>query len=278
MVNHMNLTSNIQSYSINFSDDVTIIRANQINIFYSGKMVVENFNLQVPKNKITALIGPSGCGKSSIIRSFNRMNDIIPGFSLEGEVIYKGKNIYSSSEDPVRIRRQIGMVFQKPNPFPKSIYENVAFGARINQYQGNMDELVEYSLIQAALWDEVKDKLKESAYALSGGQQQRLCIARAIAVSPYILLMDEPASALDPVATLKIEELMQELKEKYTIIVVTHNMQQASRVSDYTAFMSLDREKIEDRIGVLVEFDETTKLFTNPKLKETEDYITGRFG
>jgi phosphate transport system ATP-binding protein len=274
----MNLTSNIQSYSINFHDNVTIISANQINIFYSGKLVVENFNLQVPKNKITALIGPSGCGKSSVIRSFNRMNDIIPGFSLEGEIIYKGKNIYSSREDPVRIRRQIGMVFQKPNPFPKSIYENVAFGARINKYQGNLDELVESSLIQAALWDEVKDKLKESAYALSGGQQQRLCIARAIAVSPDILLMDEPASALDPVATLKIEELMQELKEKYTIIVVTHNMQQASRVSDFTAFMSLDREKIEDRIGVLVEFDETTKLFTNPKLKETEDYITGRFG
>ncbi|PKO11164.1 MAG: phosphate ABC transporter ATP-binding protein [Chloroflexi bacterium HGW-Chloroflexi-2] len=274
----MNLTSNIQSYSINFHDNVTIISANQINIFYSGKLVVENFNLQVPKNKITALIGPSGCGKSSVIRSFNRMNDIIPGFSLEGEIIYKGKNIYSSREDPVRIRRQIGMVFQKPNPFPKSIYENVAFGARINKYQGDLDELVESSLIQAALWDEVKDKLKESAYALSGGQQQRLCIARAIAVSPDILLMDEPASALDPVATLKIEELMQELKEKYTIIVVTHNMQQASRVSDFTAFMSLDREKIEDRIGVLVEFDETTKLFTNPKLKETEDYITGRFG
>jgi phosphate transport system ATP-binding protein len=274
----MNLTSNIQSYSINFHDNVTILSANQINIFYSGKLVVENFNLQVPKNKITALIGPSGCGKSSVIRSFNRMNDIIPGFSLEGEIIYKGKNIYSSREDPVRIRRQIGMVFQKPNPFPKSIYENVAFGARINKYQGDLDELVESSLIQAALWDEVKDKLKESAYALSGGQQQRLCIARAIAVSPDILLMDEPASALDPVATLKIEELMQELKEKYTIIVVTHNMQQASRVSDFTAFMSLDREKIEDRIGVLVEFDETTKLFTNPKLKETEDYITGRFG
>ncbi|MDO9085645.1 MAG: phosphate ABC transporter ATP-binding protein PstB [Anaerolineaceae bacterium] len=274
----MTLPSNFHSYSINFGDDVTIIRADQINIFYSGKLVVENFNLQVPKNKITALIGPSGCGKSSIIRSFNRMNDIIPGFALEGEIIYKGKNIYSSREDPVRIRRQIGMVFQKPNPFPKSIYENVAFGARINKYQGNLDELVESSLIQAVLWDEVKDKLKESAYALSGGQQQRLCIARAIAVSPDILLMDEPASALDPVATLKIEELMQELKENYTIIVVTHNMQQASRVSDFTAFMSLDRERIEDRIGVLVEFDETTKLFTNPKLKETEDYITGRFG
>ncbi len=278
MVKNMTLTSNIQSYSINFHDDVTILDAKQLNISYSGKLVVEDFNLKIPKNKITALIGPSGCGKSTIIRSFNRMNDIIPGFKLDGEIVYKGKNIYSISEDPVRIRRQIGMVFQKPNPFPKSIFENVAFGAKINDYKGNLSDLVEYSLIQAALWDEVKDKLKESAYALSGGQQQRLCIARAIAVSPDILLMDEPASALDPVATLKIEELMWELKDKYTIVVVTHNMQQASRVSDYTAFMSLDREQIDKRIGVLVEFDETARLFTRPKLKETEDYITGRFG
>jgi len=278
MVNEMMKTSNIQSYSINFHDDVTILNAQQLNIFYSGKLVVEDFNLKIPKNKITALIGPSGCGKSTVIRSFNRMNDIIPGFKLDGEIVYKGKNIYSTSEDPVKIRRQIGMVFQKPNPFPKSIFENVAFGAKINNYQGNLSDLVEYSLIQAALWDEVKDKLKESAYALSGGQQQRLCIARAIAVSPDILLMDEPASALDPVATLKIEELMWELKEKYTIVVVTHNMQQASRVSDFTAFMSLDREKIDDRVGVLVEFDETSKIFVRPKLKETEDYISGRFG
>jgi phosphate transport system ATP-binding protein len=278
MVNNMTYTSNFQSYSINFNEDVTILDAKQLYISYSGKLVVEDFNLKIPKNKITALIGPSGCGKSTIIRSFNRMNDIIPGFNLDGEIVYKGKNIYSSNEDPVKIRRQIGMVFQKPNPFPKSIFENVAFGAKINKYQGNIDELVEFSLMQAALWDEVKDKLNESAYALSGGQQQRLCIARALAVSPDILLMDEPASALDPVATLKIEELMWELKEKYTIVVVTHNMQQASRVSDYTAFMSLDRDQIENRIGILVEFDDTTKLFTNPKLKETEDYITGRFG
>lgn len=278
MVNHMEPTSNIQSYSINFHEDVTIISAHQLNISYSGKLVVENFNLQVPKNKITALIGPSGCGKSTVIRSFNRMNDIIPGFSLEGEIIYKGKNIYDSREDPVHVRRQIGMVFQKPNPFPKSIYENVAFGARINKYQGNMDDLVENSLKQVALWDEVNDKLHQSAYALSGGQQQRLCIARAIAVSPEILLMDEPASALDPISTMKIEELMWELKNEYTILVVTHNMQQASRVSDYTAFMSLDREKIEQRVGILVEFDETSKLFVRPKLKETEDYISGRFG
>ena len=278
MVNNMTFTSNIQSYSINFNDDVTILDAKQLNISYSGNLVVEDFNLKIPKNKITALIGPSGCGKSTIIRSFNRMNDIIPGFNLDGEIVYNGKNIYATSEDPVKIRRHIGMVFQKPNPFPKSIFENVAFGAKINNYQGSLNDLVEYSLIQAALWDEVKDKLTESAYALSGGQQQRLCIARAIAVSPDILLMDEPASALDPVATLKIEELMWELKDKYTIVVVTHNMQQASRVSDYTAFMSLDRERIEQRIGVLVEFDETARLFTRPKLKETEDYISGRFG
>lgn len=274
----MTSLSLIQSYSINFREEDTVLHAQQLNISYSGKLVVEDFNLQIPKNKITALIGPSGCGKSTIIRSFNRMNDIIPGFLLEGEIIYKGKNIYSNLNDPVKVRRQIGMVFQKPNPFPKSIYENVVFGAKINKYQGNLDELVEYSLIQAALWDEVKDKLHQSAYALSGGQQQRLCIARAIAVSPDILLMDEPASALDPIATLKIEELMWELKEKYTIVVVTHNMQQASRVSDYTAFMSLDRERIEQRIGILVEFDETARLFTRPKLKETEDYISGRFG
>ncbi len=278
MVKIMNLQSTFQSYAINFDEDQTILTAKQLNISYSGKLVVEDFNLQIPKNKITALIGPSGCGKSTIIRSFNRMNDIIPGFNLEGGIIYQGKNVYSNSINPVKLRRQIGMVFQKPNPFPKSIFENVAFGAKINKYQGNLNELVEFSLIQAALWNEVKDKLHQSAYALSGGQQQRLCIARAIAVSPEILLMDEPASALDPIATLKIEELMWELKDNYTIIVVTHNMQQASRVSDYTAFMSLNRENIDKRIGVLVEFDETTRLFTRPKLKETEDYISGRFG
>ena len=267
-----------QSYSINFPENEVVLDAKQLNISYSKKMVVEDFNLQIPKNKITALIGPSGCGKSTVLRSFNRMNDMISGFELDGEIWFNRKNIYTKSLNPVKLRRQIGMVFQKPNPFPKSIYDNIAFGAKINKYTGNMDDLVEYSLLQAALWDEVKDKLHQSAYALSGGQQQRLCIARAIAVSPDILLMDEPASALDPVATLRIEELMWELKKKYTIIVVTHNMQQASRVSDYTAFMSLDRSQIENRIGNLIEFDETTRLFTRPKLKETEDYISGRFG
>ncbi len=275
---HMEKIQTFQSYSIKFPENEVILDAKQLNISYSNKTVVEDFNLQIPKNKITALIGPSGCGKSTVLRSFNRMNDIIPGFRLDGEIWFNGKNLYTKSLDPVKLRRQIGMVFQKPNPFPKSIYDNIAFGAKINKYKGNMDDLVEYSLSQAALWDEVKDKLHQSAYALSGGQQQRLCIARAIAASPEILLMDEPASALDPVATLRIEELMWELKEKYTIVVVTHNMQQASRVSDYTAFMSLDRSQIENRIGNLIEFDETTRLFTRPKIRETEDYISGRFG
>lgn len=278
MVNRMINQLEFQSYSINFRRENTILEAKNLNLSYSGKLVVENFNLQVPKNKITALIGPSGCGKSTVLRSMNRMNDIIPGFHLDGEILFRDKNIYDASTNPVRIRKQIGMVFQKPNPFPKTIYENIAFGAKINKYQGNMDDLVESSLVQAALWDEVKDKLFESAYKLSGGQQQRLCIARALAVHPDVILMDEPASALDPIATLKIEELMQELKKNYTIVIVTHNMQQAARAADYTAFMSLDRDKIEERIGILVEFDETSKIFTRPKLKETEDYISGKFG
>jgi phosphate transport system ATP-binding protein len=255
-----------------------VLETKNLSVFYDKKIAIEDVSLQIPKNKITALIGPSGCGKSTLLRVFNRMNDLIPGAHCLGEVIYKGKDINSDQVDPVKIRRQIGMVFQKPNPFSKSIYENVAFGARINHFQGNMNDLVEYSLRQSVLWDEVKDKLHQSAYALSGGQQQRLCIARAIAISPMILLMDEPASALDPIATLKIEELMWELKEKYTIVVVTHNMQQASRVSDYTAFMSIDRENPDARIGKLVEFNDTVNIFTNPGMKETEDYITGRFG
>ena len=225
------------------SDNEIILEGNNINVYYNGRLAVKNVDIKIPKNQITALIGPSGCGKSTILRSFNRMNELIPGAELKGEVLYQGRNIYHPTEDPVLIRRQIGMVFQKPNPFPKSIYENIAFGAKLNHFEGNMDELVEYSLVQAALWDEVKDKLKQSAYALSGGQQQRLCIARALAVSPDVILMDEPASALDPFATSKIEELMWELKHKYTIVVVTHNMQQASRVSDYTAFMSIDRNE-----------------------------------
>lgn len=255
-----------------------IISTKDLSVFYGTDEAIHNINLDIPRNHITAIIGPSGCGKSTLIRCFNRMNDLVPTAKVDGHVVYKDQNIYARDVDPVQIRRQIGMVFQKPNPFPKSIYENIAFGARINNYQGNMDELVEKSLRQAALWDEVKDELDKSGLALSGGQQQRLCIARALATEPEVILMDEPASALDPIATLKIEELMQELKEQYTIIIVTHNMQQASRASDYTAFISIDRARIEDRVGVLVEYDLTNKLFVNPAIKETEDYISGRFG
>jgi phosphate transport system ATP-binding protein len=245
-----------------------------LNVFYGQFWAVRDLHLRIERQKVTALIGPSGCGKSSVLRSFNRMNDLVPHARVEGRVLFRGKNIYDPDVDPVEVRRRIGMVFQKPNPFPKSIYENVAWGARINGFRGNMDELVEQALRQAVLWDEVKDKLHQSGLSLSGGQQQRLCIARAIAVKPDIILMDEPASALDPIATLKIEELMRELARSYTIIVVTHNMQQAARVSDYTAFFSMDTE----RAGYLVEYGPTRELFTNPKNKLTEDYITGRFG
>ena len=250
------------------------IEARAMNVFYGNFQAVKDIQMKVSPSKITAMIGPSGCGKSTLLRCFNRMNDLITSARIEGEVLFQGQNIYNVDIDPVEVRRRIGMVFQKPNPFPKTIYENVAWGARINGFRGDMDELVERALRSAALWDEVKDKLPESALGLSGGQQQRLCIARAIAVEPEIILMDEPASALDPIATLRIEDLMKELSQRYTIIVVTHNMQQAARVSDYTAFFSVD----DNRVGYLVEFDETNKIFTNPSQKSTEDYITGRFG
>jgi phosphate transport system ATP-binding protein len=255
--------------------DGVAIEARRLNIYYDNFLAVKDVDLQIAKNKITAIIGPSGCGKSTMIRAFNRMNELVPGSRMEGEILFDGQNIYDSGVDPVKVRRHIGMVFQKPNPFPKSIYENVAWGARINGYLGNVDDLVEQSLRQAVLWDEVKDKLDQSGYSLSGGQQQRLCIARTIALRPDIILMDEPASALDPIATLKIENLMGELAKDYTIIVVTHNMQQAARVSNYTAFFSLEENT---RAGVLVEYGETSKIFTNPTKKITEDYITGRFG
>lgn len=250
------------------------IETRDLSIFYGPFEAVKDVNLKIEKGKITAIIGPSGCGKSTLLRAFNRMNDFVPTSRVSGEITLHGTNLYSKDIDPVEVRRRIGMVFQKPNPFPKSIYENIAWGARINGFKGNMDELVEQSLRGAALWDEVKDKLKESAYALSGGQQQRLCIARTIAIQPEIILMDEPASALDPISTLRIEELMQELKQNYTIIIVTHNMQQAARASDQTAFFTMD----EDRAGLMVEFGATQQIFTNPKEKRTEDYITGRFG
>ncbi|PWH18580.1 MAG: phosphate ABC transporter ATP-binding protein [Anaerolineae bacterium] len=251
------------------------IETRDLSIFYGPFEAVKDVNLKIEKQKITAIIGPSGCGKSTLLRAFNRMNDFVPTSYVKGEILLHGVNLYNKEIDPVEVRRKIGMVFQKPNPFPKSIYENIAWGARINGYKGNMDELVEQSLRGAALWDEVKDKLKQSAYALSGGQQQRLCIARAIAVQPEIILMDEPASALDPISTLRIEELMQELKKNYTIIIVTHNMQQAARVSDYTAMMMLYEDT---RSGTVIEYDKTEIIFTRPKDKRTEDYVTGRFG
>jgi len=252
------------------------IEAQNLSIHYGAFLAVKDVNLKIEKQKITAIIGPSGCGKSTVLRAFNRMNELVPTAWAEGEVLYHGKNIYDKDVDPVEIRRRIGMVFQKPNPFPKSIYENVAWGARINGFKGDMDALVKESLQGAALWNEVKDKLDQNGLSLSGGQQQRLCIARTIAIKPDIILMDEPASALDPIATLKIEELMQELKKDYTIVIVTHNMQQAARVSDYTAMMMLAKE--ERRTGPVIEFDETSMIFTNPSDKRTEDYVTGRFG
>jgi phosphate transport system ATP-binding protein len=251
------------------------IEARSLRVYYGDFLALKDVNLQIHRHKITAIIGPSGCGKSTMLRAFNRMNELYRTARTDGEVTFNGVNIYRPEVDPVQVRRRIGMVFQKPNPFPKSIYENVAWGARINGYQGSMDDLVYQSLSQAALWDEVRDKLGQSALALSGGQQQRLCIARTIATKPEIILMDEPASALDPIATLRIEELMRKLAKNYTIIVVTHNMQQAGRVSDYTAFFSLADE---ERAGILVEYNPTRKVFSNPDNAITEDYITGRFG
>ncbi len=250
------------------------VETRSLNVFYGSFRAVKDVDLTVYDNEITALIGSSGCGKSTLLRSFNRMNDLVAGARVDGEVLYHDRNIYDSDVDPVEVRRRIGMVFQKPNPFPKSIYDNVAWGAKVNGYRGNVDALVEEALGQAALWDEVKDKLDQSGYSLSGGQQQRLCIARTIAVKPEIILMDEPTSALDPVATLRIEELIQELKTKYTIVIVTHNMQQAARASDFTAFLNMD----EDRAGRVVEFGKTGDIFTRPEHEETENYITGRFG
>lgn len=251
------------------------LEARNMHIYYGAHQAVRGVDLKIERQKITAIIGPSGCGKSTVLRAFNRMNDFVPGARVEGEILMHGRNLYAAQVDPVEVRRRIGMVFQKPNPFPKTIYENIAWGARINGFRGNMDELVERSLKQAALWEEVKDKLKQSGLSLSGGQQQRLCIARAIAVQPEVILMDEPCSALDPIATLKIEELMRELVLDYTIIIVTHNMQQAARVSDLTAMMMLTADL---KSGTLVEFGPTNDIFTRPKDKRTEDYVTGRFG
>jgi phosphate transport system ATP-binding protein len=247
-------------------------------VWYGSFRAIREVEISIRGQQITALIGPSGCGKTTMLRCFNRMNDLIPSARVEGKILYHGVDLYDGEVDPVEVRRRIGMVFQKPNPFPKSIYENVAFGPKIAGFKGNLDELVEKSLRKAALWDEVKDKLKDSGMALSGGQQQRLCIARAIAVEPEVILMDEPCSALDPVATLRIEELMQELVSEYTIVIVTHNMQQAARVSDRTAFFTVDVREDGQRTGILVEYDWTEKIFRNPADRRTEDYVTGRFG
>jgi len=255
-------------------EDKYALETKDLNVYYGDFRAIRETNLRLKQHKITAIIGPSGCGKSTLLRAFNRMNELVPTARTEGEVIFREENIYCDDIDPVEVRRRIGMVFQKPNPFPKSIYENVAWGARINGFQGDMDELVEGALKDAALWDEVSGKLDQSGLSLSGGQQQRLCIARTIAVRPDVILMDEPCSALDPIATLRIEELMRELSKKYTIIIVTHNMQQAARVSDFTVMMMLD----EDRAGKMIEYDRTEEIFTRPKEQRTEDYITGRFG
>ena len=260
------------------SDDPALSLQN-VTISYGNTEAVRNIYCDIPQGMVTAFIGPSGCGKSTVLRSLNRMNDLIEGCSLKGQVLFAGVDLYGSTIDPVEVRRRIGMVFQQPNPFPKSIYDNIAFGARINGYTGDMDELVERSLRQAAVWDECKDKLKESGYSLSGGQQQRLCIARTIAIQPEVILMDEPCSALDPISTLKIEETIHELKKSFTIVVVTHNMQQAVRVSDMTAFFNAEAvENGNGKVGYLVEFDATEKIFNSPQQQATQDYVSGRFG
>ena len=256
------------------------ISLDNVSIKYGNSIAVKNIFCDIKKNQVTSFIGPSGCGKSTVIRAINRMNDLIEGCKLSGSVIFEGTDIYAEDIDPVEVRRRIGMVFQQPNPFPKSIYENIAFGARVNGYRGDMDQLVEESLVKAAVWDECKDKLNESGYSLSGGQQQRLCIARTIAIEPDVILMDEPCSALDPLSTLKIEETIHELKKNFTIVIVTHNMQQANRVSDFTAFFNTEKKgkDLGGKVGFLVEFSKTKNMFNSPKQKSTQDYISGKFG
>jgi phosphate transport system ATP-binding protein len=257
----------------------TVFDVQDLSVYYGDFRAVRNVKLAIAENRITALIGPSGCGKTTVLRCFNRMNDLVETARIEGRILYHGVDLYARAVDPVEVRRRIGMVFQKPNPFPKSIYDNIAFGPRIAGFRGDLDEIVERSLQKAALWDEVKGRLKESAMGLSGGQQQRLCIARAVATEPDVILMDEPCSALDPIATGRIEDLMQELKDDYTIVIVTHNMQQAARVSDMTAFFTAEVNEEQDRrTGLLVEYDKTEHIFTNPTDERTENYVTGRFG
>jgi phosphate transport system ATP-binding protein len=255
-----------------------IFEVSGVSVSYDDNPAVRNITLDIGKNRITALIGPSGCGKSTLIRCFNRMNDLIPGATVDGSILYHGQDLYGADVDPVEVRKLIGMVFQKPNPFPKSIHDNVAFGPRVIGMDGNMDAIVERALKHAALWDEVKDRLKDNAYRLSGGQQQRLCIARCLAVEPDVILMDEPCSALDPIATQKIEDLMLQLRNDYSIVIVTHNMQQAARVSDMTAVLMPEVREGDVTIGHIVEYAETNKIFTNPDSKRTEEYVTGRVG
>ena len=262
-----------------FAGRESVFNLSDVNVHYGNSLAVKDVSLDIYKNQITAFIGPSGCGKTTILRCLNRMNDLIPSARVTGSIKYHGEEMYSPEVDPVQVRKLIGMVFQKPNPFPKSIYDNVAFGPRTLGMSGNMDEIVEKALRDAALWDDVKDRLEDNAYGMSGGQQQRLCIARAIAVKPDVILMDEPCSALDPVSTFKIEDLMMELKKDYTIVIVTHNMQQASRVANLTAFYSVvSNDEIGSRTGQLIEYDTTNKIFSNPKDSRTRDYVTGRFG
>jgi phosphate transport system ATP-binding protein len=260
------------------STQEVVFDVDDLSVSYDGSTALKDVSLEIFRNHVTAFIGPSGCGKSTFIRCFNHLNDLIPGARIDGRIMYHGQDLYGPEVDPVEVRKRIGMVFQKPNPFPKSIYDNVAFGPRVLGMTSNLDDRVENALQQAALWDEVGHRLKKSALSLSGGQQQRLCIARCLAVEPDVILMDEPASALDPIATTRIEDLMHELKQEYTIVVVTHNMQQAARVADMTAFFSIERGEEGERSGILVEYDSTEKIFTQPGDKRTEDYVTGRFG
>jgi phosphate transport system ATP-binding protein len=264
--------------NLEYQQQNIVLQTEALDVFYGSHKAVTQVSINIKYGQVVAFIGPSGCGKSTVLRCFNRMNDLVSSARIQGKVYFDGDDIYGSKVDPVRLRSRIGMVFQKPNPFPKSIYENIAFGARINGYQGNMDDLVESSLKKASLWDDVKDKLKQSGLALSGGQQQRLCIARTIAIQPEVILMDEPCAALDPISTLKIEELIHELKQQFTIVMVTHNMQQALRVSDYTAFFNAESTGKGAKVGYLVECDETKNIFHNPKEQATHDYISGRFG
>lgn len=272
-------TSPLASTEASTRREDTCMALQDVTISYGSFEAVRGVYMDIPRGRVTAFIGPSGCGKSTVLRALNRMNDLIPGCSLKGRVLFDGQDLYHPKVDPVEVRRRIGMVFQKPNPFPKTIYENIAFGARINGFRGDMDELVERSLRKAAVWDECKDKLQESGFALSGGQQQRLCIARAIATEPEVILMDEPCSALDPISTLKIEETMHELKRSYTIIIVTHNMQQAVRVADMTAFFNAEAvDGGTGKLGYLVEYSETEKIFNAPGQQATLDYVSGRFG